>query len=122
MAHPLNPSIRGLAGVVFTGPSESGAAQLRCQAIYADGSADRSPSAAAVSGILAVFDAMGLAGSAPVTLESLAGPTMSGRIVRHVPVGEMNGVHVEIEAAAWIIADHEFLLEPDDPLAHGIAW
>ena len=70
---------------------------------------------------VAVFDAMGLAGSSPVTIESLAGPTMSGRIVQHVPVGELNGVHVEVEATAWIIADHEFLLDPDDPLAYGMA-
>jgi proline racemase len=121
VAHPLDASVRSLGGVVFTGPPESDAAQLRCQAIYADGSADRSASGAAVSGIVAVFDAMGLAGSSPVTIESLAGPTMSGRIVQHVPVGELNGVHVEVEATAWIIADHEFLLDPDDPLAYGMA-
>jgi proline racemase len=121
VVHPLNASIRGLAGVVFTGPPEGPVAQLRCQPIYADGTADRSASGAAVAGVLAVFHAMGLAGSSPVTIESLAGPTMSGRVVQHVTIGELNGVHVEVEATAWIVADHEFFLEPDDPLAHGMS-
>jgi proline racemase len=119
--HPLDAFMRGVGGVVFTGPPE-GQAQLRCQPIYADGTADRSPSGTAVSGILAVFDAMGLAGDAAVTIESLAGTTMSGRVVEQVTVGPLNGVRVEVEASAWIVADHEFLLAPDDPLAHGIAW
>ena len=48
-------------------------AQLRCQAIYAGGAVDRSPSGSAVSGTMAVLDRMGLAGSEPVILESLTG-------------------------------------------------
>ena len=59
-----------------------------------------------------MFDAMGLAGAGLVTIESLAGTTMSGRVVEHVTVGELNGVRVEVEASAWIVADHEFFLEP----------
>jgi proline racemase len=74
-----------------------------------------------VSGIVAVFDAMGLAGAARVTVESLAGTTMNGRVVEHVSVGDLNGVRVEIEASAWIVADHQFFRDPDDPLADG-SW
>jgi proline racemase len=47
---------------------------------------------------------------------------MSGRVIEHVMVGNVNGVRVEIEASAWIVADHEFYLEPDDPLVHGVSW
>jgi proline racemase len=119
--HPLEASMRGLGGVVFTGPAE-GDAQLRCQPVYADGAADRSPSGAAVSGILAVFDAMGFLGGDAVIVESLSGTTMTGRVVEHLSLGEFNGVRVEIEASAWIVADHEFLIEFDDPLAHGVSW
>jgi proline racemase len=119
--HPTDPSAHGLGGVVFTGPPDGGA-HLRCAVIYADGTADRSPSGTAVAGLLAVFDAMGLAGDHAVTIESLSGTTMSGRIVEHVTLGDLNGVRVEIEGASWIIADHEFFLEPDDPLSRGVAW
>ena len=122
IVHPLDAAIRGLGGVVFTGPPEAGHAQLRCAPIYADGTADRSASGAAVSGIVAVFDAMGLAGAARVTVESLAGTTMSGRVVEHVSLGDLNGVRVEIEASAWIVADHQFFRDPDDPLADGATW
>jgi 4-hydroxyproline epimerase len=119
--HPLDPTRHGLAGVVFTGPPEADA-HLRCAVIYDDGTLDRSPSGTAVSALLAVFDAMGLAGRDAVTIESLSGTTMRGRIVEHVSIGEVNGVCVEIEGTAWIVAEHEFLIERDDPLAHGIAW
>ena len=122
VVHPVDAAIHGLGGVVFTGPPEAGHAQLRCAPIYADGTADRSASGAAVSAVVAVLDAMGLAGAGLVTIESLAGTTMSGRVVEHATVGELNGVRVEVEAAAWIVADHEFFLEPDDPLVHGVAW
>lgn len=119
--HPLDASTQGLAGVVFTGPPE-GTAQLRCQPIYADGAADRSPSGTAVSGILAVFDAMGLAGRDAVAIESLSGTAMTGRVIEQVAIGDVTGVRVEIEASAWIVAEHAFVLESDDPLAHGVAW
>ena len=122
VAHPVDAAIHGVGGIVFTGPPERGDAQLRCAPIYADGTADRSASGAAVSAVVAVLDAMGLAGAGLVTIESLAGTTMSGRVVEHPIVGEINGVRVEVEASAWIVADHEFFLEADDPLVHGVSW
>jgi proline racemase len=120
--HPAAVSIGGLAGVVFTGPPEGSAAQLRCQSIYADGAVDRSPSGSAVAAILAVLDCMGLAGGDAVVLESLIGTTMRGRIVGRLEVGDTAAVRVEVEGSAWIVADHQFHLEPDDPLAHGVSW
>ena len=75
-----------------------------------------------MSGILAVFDAMGLAGRDAVAIESLSGTAMSGRVVEQVAIGDVTGVRVEIEASAWIVAEHAFVLESDDPLAHGVAW
>jgi len=119
--HPTDPTLHGLAGVVFTGPPDADA-HLRCAVIYADGTLDRSPSGTAVSALLAVFEAMGLAGGDAVTIESLSGTTMRGRIVERVTIGELNGVRVEIEGTAWIVAEHEFLIERDDPLALGVAW
>jgi trans-L-3-hydroxyproline dehydratase len=120
--HPADGSIREFGGVVFTGPPERSDAQLRCQAIYAEGAVDRSPSGSAVSGTMAVLDRMGLAGREPVILESLTGTTMRARIVEHVEVGATPGVRVELEGSAWIIADHEFHMAPDDPLVHGVSW
>ena len=65
---------------------------------------------------------MGLAGSEPVILESLTGTTMRARIIEHAEVGATPEVRVEIEASAWIIADHEFHMPPDDPLVSGVSW
>jgi 4-hydroxyproline epimerase len=122
MVHPASPSMSGLGGVVFTGPPEGSGAQLRCQTIYVDGTVDRSPSGSAVAAILAVLDCMGLAGTDVVVFESLAGTTMRARIVERLEIGTTPAVRVEVEASAWIVADHLFHLDADDPLVRGVSW
>jgi len=120
LRHPTDESRTGLAGVVFTGPPDREEVQLRSQAIYADGTADRSPSGTAVVAIVTVLDAMGLVFSDSIAVESLAGTMFTGRVADHVRIGEVDAVQVEIQGRAWIVADHEFVLAPDDPLAYGM--
>ena len=82
----------------------------------------RSPSGSAVAAILAVLDRMGLAGTDAVIFESLAGTTMRARIVERLEIGTTPAVRVEVEASAWIVADHLFHLDADDPLVRGVSW
>ena len=134
----------GLPGVIFTGPPSAGDAQLRCQVVYADGSADRSPSGAAIAALLGVLDAMGLASDEPLVFESMAGTSLTGRIVgaadpaalpgsgvagSAAPAAEKGGetaaaaaLRVEISGRAWIVADLELLLDAFDPLRDGLTW
>ena len=109
--HPLDASTQGLAGVVFTGPPE-GTAQLRCQPIYADGAADRSPSGTAVWGSWRYSTPWALP-AATIAIESLSGTAMTGRVIEQVAIGDVTGVRVEIEASAWIVAEHAFVLESE---------
>jgi proline racemase len=52
----------------------------------------------------------------------MIGSTIETSIVSRRPIGEIDGVDVEIRAAAWIVAEHEFFIEPGDPLGDGFDW
>jgi proline racemase len=123
VAHPADPTSRGLAGVLFVGPPEPGAAQLRCLAAWADGSIDRSASGTGAAALLAVFDAMGLGTDDAVLVEGLAGVPLEARIASRTQLLEaLPAVRVEISAEAWTTACHEFVLDARDPLCGGVHW
>jgi proline racemase len=131
-----------MPAVIFTGPPSGGEAQLRCQVVYANGTPDRSPSGAAVAALLAVLDAMGLVSDEPLTIESMAGTSLTGRILGSAgtvptgeplapasassanpePAGSSEPVRIEIAGRAWIVADLELTLDPADPLRDGLTW
>jgi 4-hydroxyproline epimerase len=132
----------GLPGVIFTGPPSAGDAQLRCQVVYADGTADRSPSGAAIAALLGVLDAMGLASDEPLVFESMAGTSLTGRVLGPADPAALAGsgggapaapadgtgeraaapLRVEVSGRAWILADLELLLDASDPLRDGLTW
>ena len=120
VAHPTVPARRGISGVVFVG--DPGSARLRCLVAWADGGIERSASGTGAAAVLAVFDAMGFATDEPVEIESLAGVPLSVRIVGRTHVEQVPAVLVEVAGTAWPIGRHEFLLDPADPLRHGVSW
>lgn len=121
LVHPATGRPASLAGVVFTGPPERPESLLRCQVIYADGTADRSPSGTGVAATTAVIAAMGLDAGEPFVVESLSGLTLSGQVIGEAkePAG---AVEVEIAGSGWITAEHTFVIDPTDPLREGMAW
>jgi proline racemase len=122
LAHPTLGDHDGLGAVVFTGPPERPDAHIRGIAIAPDGFADRAPSGGALAATLAVLDAMGLATDDAFVVEGLAGTTLTGRIAGRTRVSEVPAVRVEIDGSAWIIGEHTWRLDPDDPLRTGFDW
>lgn len=122
LSHPSRRSTESLAGIVFTGPAATGAAQLRVVPASPRGELSRGPSAEALGAVLAVLDAMGLATDDDLVVEGLAGTTLSGRIAGRSRVGDLDGIQVELAATAWLVADHEFRVREDDPLRDGFDW
>jgi proline racemase len=122
LAHPLPSGGAGLGDVVFTGPPDDDASQLRGIAISPDGFADRAPSGTGLAAILAVVHAMGLAGEDEFVMEGLAGTTLAARIVGETTVAELPAVRVSVEGRAWITGEHEWRLDDDDPLVEGFDW
>ncbi len=122
VAHPADPSVRGVTGAIFTGPAERTDAHLRAIPVYADGTIDRSPSGGGAAALCAVLHAMGLAGAEPIAIESAVGGILRARIEGVAAVGEIDGVRVRLEAAISRVGEHVLLFEPDDPLRGGFSW
>jgi proline racemase len=120
IAHPADPSIAGVDGVIFTGPPNDPEAHLRNVTVFGAGAIDRSPSGTGTSAVMAVLDAMGLLPDGQTFVhESLIGSLYRGRIVRRTQVGELPAIVPQIEGAAWITGEHTFYVDDDDPLKEG---
>jgi proline racemase len=120
IVHPLERSLEGLYGTIFTGPAHSPDADLRNATIFADSQVDRSPCGTGTCAVLAVLDAMGLvADGQPFVHESVIGTRFTGRIVRRTIVGDQQAIVAEIEGSAWITGDHTFVIDEADPLREG---
>ena len=120
VAHPLEPSIAGIYGTIFTGPPHDSTADMRNAAVFADGEVDRSPCGTGTSAVMAVIDAMGLLGDdRPFVHESLIGTRFNGRVVGRTAVGDYPAIVTEIEGSAWITGEHAFVIDERDPLKSG---
>jgi trans-L-3-hydroxyproline dehydratase len=54
-----------------------------------------------------------------MVVESILGTTFTGRIVETTTFGPYPAVIPEIEGTAHITGRHEFVIDPEDPLAKG---
>ncbi len=82
---------------------------------------DRSPCGTGTSAKLAVLHGKGeLAVGQGFKSESVLGTRFAARILRAVDVGGVPGIVPEVEGSAWITGFQTFVLDPDDPLVHGI--
>jgi proline racemase len=121
MAHPSAP-IKGLGGVVFTGPPQDPEAHLRTVTVGRSGAVNRSPSGTGMSAVMSVLDAMGLLpDDRPFVQEGLTGLVFRGTVAGRTAVGDLPAVSVQIEGTAWVTGDHAFHVDEDDPLREGFA-
>ncbi len=118
--HPLDPSLEGIYGTIFTGPPADPEAHLRNVTIFADAEVDRSPCGTGTAAVMAVLDAMGLLPDDRAFVhESVIGTLFRGRLVSRTVVGEQPAIVPAIEGSAWITGEHTFLIDDEDPLREG---
>lgn len=119
--HPGDPKLAGVAGVIFTGPPQDPEAHLRNVTVNAAGSVDLSASGTGTSAVMAVLDAMGLLPEGePFVHEGLSGTLLRGRVAGRTRVGDTAAILTDVEGSAWIIGEHTFLLDDDDPFREGL--
>ncbi len=120
VAHPTEPALAGIAGVIFTGPPQDPEADLRNVSVTAAGRINRSPGGTGTAAVMAVLDAMGmLPEDRPFVHEGIAGTLFRGRPARRTIVGDAPALVPEIEGSAWITGEHTLLLDEDDPFREG---
>jgi proline racemase len=123
VVHPLDPSIAGIDGTIFTSPPHDSGADLRNVAVFGDAEVDRSPCGTGTCAVMAVVDAMGLLDETrPFVHESAIGTRLTGRLKGRTVVGDYPAIVPEIEGTAWITGEHTFVIDPHDPLKEGFRF
>jgi trans-L-3-hydroxyproline dehydratase len=120
--HPFESDLGFLYGVIFTDRPEDPAHHSRNLCVFANGEVDRSPTGTGLSARLALHHARGeISAGESIAVESILGQrsVFEGRVVEEVRYGPYPAVISEISGRAFITGRHEFMLDPEDPLAHG---
>ena len=121
VAHPTEPELRGVYGVIFYETLEGdGGLTQRNVTIFADGEVDRSPCGSGTSARLALLEARGELGRGEELIHhSIIGTMFKGRVAGDARVGDLPAVITEVEGSAHKTGTHTFILEPEDDLGTG---
>ena len=120
IAHPEQPELRDVYGVIFWQDEEGDPLTQRNVTVFADGEVDRSPCGSGTSARLALLDAQGrLARGDELRHRSIVGSEFTGRVVAATEIGGRAAVVTEVEGSAYRTGRASFELDPDDPLGTG---
>ncbi len=121
IAHPLEPELRDVYGVVFWQHEDDGPPLTqRNVTVFADGEVDRSPCGSGTSARLALLDGSGrLPPGGELRHLSIVDTEFRARVVANADVGGIPAVITDVEGSAHRTGEHAFTLDPDDPLGEG---
>jgi proline racemase len=120
VAHPLEPELRDVYGVIFWQDEDEDPLTQRNVTVFADGEVDRSPCGSGTSARLALLDASGrLPRGAELRHLSIVGSEFRARVVGDANVAGIPAVVTEVEGSAYRTGEHVFELDPDDPIGEG---
>ena len=120
ISHPFESDLGFLYGTIFIGTPEAADVHSRHVCIFAEGEVDRSPTGTGVSGRLAIQYSQGeLALGEDIVIESIIGSRFSGRVAATTTFGPYPAIIPEVEGTAHITGQHEFIIDPSDPLRNG---
>jgi proline racemase len=121
VAHPLQPELSGVYGVIFFQREGNGdPLRQRNVTVFADGEIDRSPCGSGTSARLAILDRSGELPRGKTLLHSSVIETeFEARVVGDATVGPYPAVLTEVSGSAHLTGFHEFVLDPSDPLGDG---
>jgi proline racemase/trans-L-3-hydroxyproline dehydratase len=120
--HPTDPRLSGVYGTIWVddlgdGP---GLVHQRNVTVFADGEVDRSPCGSGTSARLAMLAAEGrLPPGTALRHDSIVGSTFTGTVLDTVEVGGRPAVVPQVTGMAYRTGQHEFSVDPADPLVPG---
>ena len=108
-----------LEDLLVTGPAH-GQADVHVVAVGEFSRLDRSPTGEGAASVATVLDAIGLVdGTRAVRIEGPSGGILEARIVGREERDGMPAVHTEVTGTAWMIGEHTWYWDDDDPLGAG---
>ena len=120
LTHPVSGSRGEVTGCVFVGPPSDDRADVRAVMVREDGSVSRTASASASSALAVVLAAMGTSSPGrPTRHENLAGVSWDVALAEEVEEARWR---VAIASDVYLTGEHEFVLDPSDPMVRGVAW
>lgn len=126
MAHPFEPDLNFLYGTIFSdrpSPASSPQVHSRNVCIFADGELDRSPTGSGVSGQIAILMARGAVSlGQQIVIESILGTQFRVSAVREEAYGPYFAVIPRVAGEAYVTGQHQFLIDPQDPLKQGFIF
>jgi proline racemase len=121
VVHPVDDTLRGIAGVIFTATPNDASSDLRAVVVSSAGMIDRSAGGCAVGAVLAVLDAMNLLEDGrDFRVEGLMNTSMSARVAQRTAVGEIPAMLAQVSGTAWVTGEHSFTVDAGDALGSGI--
>jgi proline racemase len=120
--HPSDDRLSGIYGVILyddLGDTPAGPHQ-RNVTVFADGEVDRSPCGSGTSARLALLDADGrLNGDRVLRHDSIVDTTFLARVTERLTAEHRDAIVSEVEGNAFRTGEHQFILDPRDPLGTG---
>ena len=120
IAHPEDPTIKGVSHVMWTGAPTVDGADARNAVFYGDKAIDRSPCGTGTSARMAQWAAQGrLTVGDSFVHESIIGSLFTGRVEAAATVGNHDAIVPSIQGWARITGHNTLYIDDRDPYAHG---
>lgn len=120
VVHPLDPSIRRVTHIMWTGKPQHPEADRRNAVFYGDKAIDRSPCGTGTSARMAQLTARGeLAVGDEFVHESIIGSLFHGRVESAAKVGDYDAIVPSVAGWARITGFNTIFIDERDPYAHG---
>jgi 4-hydroxyproline epimerase len=120
VAHPEDPTIRGVSHVMWTGAPRQAGADARNAVFYGERAIDRSPCGTGTSARMAQLAARGeLRVGDSFVHESLIGSLFTGRIEGETTVAGRPAIRPSVEGWARMTGLNTIFVDPRDPYCHG---
>ena len=119
--HPLDPNIKGMSHMLWTGDTLSEKADARNAVFYGDKAIDRSPCGTGTSARMAQWAAKGKLKAGDTFIhESFIGSQFIGRVEEETTCGPFPAIVPSIQGWAKITGYNNIIIDDeDDPYAHG---
>lgn len=119
--HPLDPNIKGMSHMLWTGDTLSENADARNAVFYGDKAIDRSPCGTGTSARMAQWTAKGKLKAGDTFIhESVIGSQFIGRVEEETTCGPYPAIVPSIQGWAKVTGYNNIIIdEEDDPYAHG---